>query len=110
MVADPAPWPLGDGTPGTAQAPGDMGVVQLPEAPPPGSVPRPGPQRDARGKVCNRFCPVCQQAVHANKKGDWRCYGCGAAGGSFRGRRLYMTTVPDTEEGRAAAARLAAQW
>lgn len=65
---------------------------------------------DAKGKLCNRACPACQQGVHATGRGDWRCYGCGAAGGSFKGKRLYMTTVPDTDAGRAAAARLAAQW
>lgn len=70
----------------------------------------PGTYRDPRGRVCNRFCPVCTAPVHANKAGDWRCYGCSARGGSFAGKRLYLTVVPDTDEGRAAAARLAAQW
>lgn len=64
---------------------------------------------DRRGRVCNRWCPVCKAGIHANKQGRWRCYGCGARGGEFKGQRLYMTHVPGTPEGKAAAERLAAQ-
>ena len=92
---------------------GDLGAVEaLPPPPTAEELPLPAGtlELDPRGHATNRFCPVCSNPCHANKSGDWRCYSCGAKGGTFKGKRMYLTHTPNTPEGRAAQARLAASW
>lgn len=79
-----------------------MGDLGAPQAPPPvplaEELPPVRPHRDARGKVCNRYCPneACKRPVHADRRGDWQCYTCGAKGGTLPGQRMYMTARPRT--------------